>query len=135
MRALLLCAVLLLAPTATLVAQTQFEMNQGSSEEYQSADRKLTTAYQRILRKYAKNPVFLKNLKSAQRRWIQWRDAELAMKFPERETGFYGSMLPMCQAGYLTELTVTRTKQLEAWLKPSAEGDGCAGSLGDFVQE
>lgn len=132
MRAGLFSLICLSASAPALLAQSQLEMNQAAGNEFAAADKKLNSVYQQILRKYAKNPLFLKYLKTAQRLWVQFRDAQLAMKFPDREPGFYGSVLPMCKSNYLAELTVDRTKQLEEWLKPRTEGDVCSGSLGEF---
>ena len=75
---------------------------------------------------------FIKNLKVAQRLWVQFRDAQLAMKFPERGNGYYGSMLPMCKTLYLQELTERRVKELEVWLVKGEEGDVCSGTIGEY---
>ena len=45
-----------------------------------------------------------------------WRDAEMRDIFPDREPGYYGSVLPMCWSGRLEQLTRERTKQLQVWL-------------------
>lgn len=135
MRSIALSIILSTCCAPFLLAQSQFEMNQDAGRERKSADDKLNHVFKQIQQKYAKNPVFLKNLKSAQRIWLQFRDAQLAMKFPDRSPGYYGSVLPMCQANYLRDLTIARTKELEEWLKPNVEGDCCAGTLGEFELE
>jgi len=51
------------------------------------------------------------------------------MKFPDREPGFYGSVLPMCEAMYLAELTQDRIKALNVWIEGVEEGNVCAGTV------
>jgi uncharacterized protein YecT (DUF1311 family) len=91
--------------------------------------------YQKILVRYAKNPLFIRNLKESQRLWVRFRDAQLAMKYPERGAGYYGSVLPMCKSNYLNELTEQRVRELEAWLAQPGEGDVCNGTIGEYTVE
>ena len=58
--------------------------------------------------------------------------AQLEMKFPEREPGYYGSVLSMCKSSYLEELTNKRIKELEEWIEGCEEGDVCCGSVKRF---
>ena len=74
-------------------------------------------------------PAFVKNLKSAQRIWIKFRDAELEMKYPNYKELYYGSSHAMCSAIFLKGMTVERTKKLSIWLTGVEEGDICAGSV------
>jgi DNA phosphorothioation-dependent restriction protein DptG len=132
MKALVLILLMLCSPAQVSFAQTQSEVNEESSVSYKKVDARLNNVYQQILKLYGKNPIFIKNLKVAQRIWVQFRDAQLAMKFPERGTGYYGSALPMCQALYLKELTERRVKELEVWLGKREEGDVCNGTIGEY---
>jgi len=109
--------------------QTQLELNQTAYADFQKADKELNTAYQTILKEYKKDTAFVKNLKIVQKIWIQFRDAEMKMKYPDREKGYYGSIQPMCWSMYLKELTEERTKKLKNWLVSSDEGDVCSGSI------
>jgi len=109
--------------------QTQAEMSNEAYAIYQKADKELNAVYKNMLLKYKSDTEFLKNLKNSQRIWISFRDAELKMKYPEREPGFYGSIHPMCRAIYLEKLTQERTVTLREWLKEVAEGDDCSGSI------
>jgi uncharacterized protein YecT (DUF1311 family) len=115
-------------------SQTQREMNDDAMTTYKKTDKKLNEVYQEIMTKYKAKTNFIKCLKNAQGLWVQFRDAQLAMKYPEQEPGHYGSVLPMCQESYLTELTETRIKELQAWLAEHKEGDVCNGSVGDIQQ-
>jgi uncharacterized protein YecT (DUF1311 family) len=109
-------------------AQTQMQMNDSTKKEFLKADKELNQAYQQILKDYKTDTLFLKNLKASQRIWIEFRDAEMKMKYPLKESEYY-SMQPVCWYSYMQDLTETRTKTLQQWLKPMEEGDVCAGSI------
>jgi uncharacterized protein YecT (DUF1311 family) len=108
-------------------AQSQTALNSKADSGYHKADKELNAIYQKILKEYAAQPLFIKNLKIAQRLWIQLRDAELAARYPE--DGSYGSVQPMCESSYLEQLTIERTKFLKVWLTGIPEGDVCSGSV------
>jgi len=110
-------------------AQTQAEMNIMQYESYKKTDKKLNEVYQAILKAYKSDTEFIKNLRASQRIWITFRDAEVKVKFPDREAGYYGSIHPLCVSLYLEELTLDRISTLNLWLKGSEEGDGCSGSI------
>jgi uncharacterized protein YecT (DUF1311 family) len=111
------------------IGQTQLEMNTEASTEYQKADKELNSTYKKILKEYSSDLVFIKNLKIAQNIWIKFRDAEVNMKYPPREPGYYRSIQPTCWSMYMTELTQKRTKELKIWLTGIPEGDACSGSV------
>src|SRR4051812_35027989 len=96
-----LMILLFVMTVTTAVAQSQAEMNQEARESYEAADKELNNVYQQIKKKYADDKVFLTELKNAQLTWIKSRDADVKMMFPDREVGYYGSMLPMCMSGYM----------------------------------
>jgi uncharacterized protein YecT (DUF1311 family) len=110
-------------------SQTQAELNKTSAQSLQRADKELNSLYQKILTNYRTDAVFLRSLKSAQKIWIQFRNAEGKMKYPDRGAGYYGSSLPMCKADYQAKLTIDRIKTLQAWIDGVEEGDTCAGSV------
>lgn len=107
-------------------AQSQTSMNMRAGSGYEKTDKELNTVYQKILKEYAAQPLFIKKLKVAQRLWVQLRDAELAAKYPDRS---YGSAQPMCESIYLESLTRERIKFLRVWLTGIEEGDVCSGSV------
>lgn len=109
--------------------QTQLELNQKAENDYKKADKELNSVYQKILIEYKSDTEFIKNLKISQKLWIQFRNAEMKMKFPEREVGYYGSVQPMCWSSYLKKLTEERIKTLKIWLTGIEEGDVCSGSV------
>lgn len=131
LRIAIICLGIFMISTVAF-SQTQSELNDEASGAYKQADQKLNEVYQKILKLYSKNALFIKNMKAAQKLWIQFRDAQLAMLYPERSQGYYGSDLPLCQENYLAQLTNARVKELEEWLKPPSEGDVCSGTIGEF---
>jgi uncharacterized protein YecT (DUF1311 family) len=109
--------------------QSQRELNEDAAKDYQKADKELNNVFQEILKEYKKDTAFIKNLKVAQKIWVQFRDAETKAKYPDREDGYYGSVQPMCWYLYKTELTEERLKKLKVWLTGIEEGDVCSGSV------
>lgn len=107
-------------------AQSQATLNDNASKQYQAADKELNAVYRQIIKDYSSKPVFIRNLKAAQRAWIKLRTADLAARFPS--TGG-GSATPMCKAMYLENITRDRTKYLRAWVTGIPEGDVCSGSI------
>ena len=111
-------------------SQTQMEMNQDAHLAYQKADKELNRVYEAILTEYKSEPLFIERLKVAQRLWINFRDAELDMRFPKTDKGYhYGSVYPMCVSLILKEMTEERTKKLMVWLEGIEEGEMCLGSI------
>jgi len=110
-------------------AQTQYQLDSAEGAKYSNADSELNTIYKKILKDYADDTTFIKNLQLSERIWIKFRDAELKMKYPERPEGYYGSVQPMCVAIYLTQLTEDRINTLKVWIDGIEEGDVCAGSV------
>lgn len=111
-------------------SQTQADLNREAAESYQKADQELNEVYQSILRIYQSDAGFRKSLKASQRIWISFRDAELKMKYPRTEPGYYRSIHPMCVSVYLEKLTRSRLATLKEWLDGVEEGDACGGSVG-----
>ncbi|MBC9910969.1 lysozyme inhibitor LprI family protein [Chitinophaga varians] len=128
-----LITLLFIAGSITGMAQTQQELNQKAGKEYKAADKKLNTIYQEILKKYAANKPFINKFKAAQKLWIQFRDAQLEAMYPGPVQS-YGSILPMCESQYLTELTTQRTEAIRVWLN-GLPGELCTGSIGRVTEE
>ena len=110
--------------------QSQGQLNQQADAAYRKADQELNRTYQQILKEYRTKTAFLQSLKTAQKLWIQFRDAEMKARYPAANTQFeYGSFFPVCYFNGLEELTKVRTKQLRLWLTGIPEGDMCNGSV------
>lgn len=115
--------------TTICSGQTQIELNENATKDYEKADKELNSVYQNILKEYSQDTAFIRNFKKAQRLWIQFRDVQMLAKYPDRKKGYYGSVQPMCWILYKTELTTDRTKKLNMWLEKTEEGDVCSGSV------
>jgi len=122
MRQILVILTLMICSTG--FSQTQSEINENANEAYKKADKELNVVYQKILEKNKSDSVFIKNLKASQRIWITFRNAEVKVRFPEREPGYYGSMLPMCISTFLEKFTKERITALKKYLDEIQE-DGC----------
>ena len=125
----MIALTLICLPWSEASAQTQRDMNEDAAASFKAADKKLNSLYQKILKDYADDPVFIASFKVAQRCWITFRDAQLKMKYPDREPGYYGSIQPMLETMYLTELTKDRIKALEPWIDGVQEGDLSGGTV------
>lgn len=110
-------------------SQTQADMNIEAYKEYHISDSILNQTYKRILSEYANDSLFIRNLKISQRIWIQFRDSELNLKYPQYPENTYGIIHPLCTAYYLKDLTDERVKTLKIWLDGIEEGDACSGSV------
>ena len=105
-------------------------MNREACDRYTKADAELNTTYQQVLRDYKADALFLGKIRSAQRVWITYRDAQLAALYPAADSQReYGSVYPACRCAALAEVTRKRTEELQRWTGGAAEGDICAGSI------
>jgi uncharacterized protein YecT (DUF1311 family) len=116
--------------TSILDAQTQAALDEQSCGQFHKADVALNETYSKILKEYAKDQQFIAKLKTAQRAWLAFRDAELEALYPkDNKQAEYGTVYPMCHCSELQFLTEERTKQLKRWLDGTLEGDVCAGGV------
>ncbi|WP_249126422.1 lysozyme inhibitor LprI family protein [Aeromonas popoffii] len=90
---------------------TQAAMNICAMQDYTKADAELNAAYKKLVAALDKEQ--LGRLKTAQRAWITFRDAQCRY-----EAGVYegGSIAPLVHSSCLTKLTEQRTKDLIAQL-------------------
>jgi uncharacterized protein YecT (DUF1311 family) len=98
----------------------QVELNACADAELAKADTALNDAYRLVVTRMAYDPVFVKNLRYAQRAWVVFRDAELEARFACSEEDVrqcWGSMYPMLWSVRKAELTKERTRQLRQILK------------------
>ena len=110
-------------------AQSQAAMDACASQDLAAADKELNQVYQQVLAKYASDKVFTAKLRTAQKAWVAFRDAELEARYPASDKSLqYGSVYPMCANNELEAMTRKRIEELRAWLKGAQEGDVCAGS-------
>ena len=110
--------------------QTNINIEENANQSYKNSDAELNEVYREILKEYSTDTIFIKALRISQRNWIKFRDSELKMKYPDRESsGWYGSIYPLCVSNYLAELTQIRTERLKIWLTGIEEGDVCSGTV------
>jgi len=122
MKNLLILAIIFLTSLNTVFAQ-----NDGN--QYAKSEKEINAVYQKILREYSADKEFIKNLKTSQRLWIQFRDAEIKARYPNETPGYYGSVYASCVSALKTQLTNERIKTLKLWLTGIQEGDVCSGSI------
>ncbi|MBG0753201.1 lysozyme inhibitor LprI family protein [Pectobacterium aroidearum] len=99
-------------------ASTQLEMSQCAADEYKKVDDELNRLYQDV----AKRLVIEEHkplLKSAQRKWIAYRDADCEFQtFPTTGGSIHGMLYSQC----LTQKTAERVEELKSMLR-CKEGD------------
>lgn len=128
----ILGGLLLLLCSEGIAFETQLELNEKACQRFSETDQKLNEVYNHILKAYKDDPLFIKNLKTAQKAWIVYRDRHLDALYTPGE--HWGSINPFCRCGELERLTQERLLHLESWLRQE-EGDGCAGTRRPDVQE
>ncbi|MEI9889020.1 MAG: lysozyme inhibitor LprI family protein [Rhizomicrobium sp.] len=89
-------------------AQDQNTMNRCAAEDYARADAVLNRTYQKVMRDLDDHSRAL--LRASQREWIKFRDAECTYVNAANEGG---SIYPLVYNGCLTDMTKTRTRQLQ----------------------
>ena len=112
---LLLCAAFGLTsivPTPSY-AQPQAEKNQQAAKDFDAADAAMNEAYSSFMNKIDKEAQA--KLKSAQRAWVTFRDAQAELEADLAARG--GDMVPMVYNGRRTEITKARTQELQKLLK------------------
>jgi uncharacterized protein YecT (DUF1311 family) len=110
-----LLLILFLALPMALFSQTQSEMNAEAAKDYAKADKELNKVYQQVLKKYAKDDLFVKYMRQAQQAWVNFRDAEFRRQFPKFMNGQteYGTMFSLDRSTFMEDMTVERTKTLK----------------------
>lgn len=100
-------------------ANTQADMNICAEQEFAKADARLNELYHQINARLKDDKSAHDQMKTAQRAWIAFRDAECAFVGSAAEGG---SIQPFIISGCKTELTLTRNEQFGNYLK-CEEGD------------
>ncbi|MBA0164067.1 lysozyme inhibitor LprI family protein [Pectobacterium versatile] len=117
-------ALFFILPTAQAAAldcnnaNTQLDMNQCAVQEYKKVDGELNRLYQNVVKR-----VVIEEhkalLKSAQRKWIAYRDADCEFQtFPTTGGSVHGMVYSQC----LTEKTAERVEEFKTMLR-CEEGD------------
>jgi len=99
------------------------QMNQCAYEDFQEADKALNKVYKALIQKNKNDKIYLANLKTSQRLWIKFRDAELDLIFT-CETGnkrqCFGSMYPLLYHSEKEVITRQRNRMLKEYLRQEA---------------
>jgi uncharacterized protein YecT (DUF1311 family) len=105
-------------------AGNQLELNACASDDFAKADKELNKTYQSLIKKEGDDRLFISKLRSAQKAWLAFLDADLEARFvcAEEDVKFcWGSMYPLSYLSRKAELTRERTRHLQQILK---EGRG-----------
>ena len=97
-------------------AQTQAEMTQEAIDDFRKADAQLNVAYGKA--KAALDAEGQAKLKTAQRAWIVFRDAQADLEADTAARG--GTMAPLIACTTKKQLTEDRTSELEELVKTKA---------------
>jgi uncharacterized protein YecT (DUF1311 family) len=114
MKFLLALGVAALPFTAT--AQTQAEMNEEAAADFKKADAALNAAYKEL--KAVQDEEGAIKLKTAQKAWLAYRDAEAAFEAAPNDGG---SIYPLVLLEAKTRITEARTKELREVLAAAEE--------------
>lgn len=98
----------LLLPISTFYSQTK----EYSRTYFDNSDKKLNEVYQELIDANSSDTIFIKNLRASQRAWIQFRDAELTLIYPNHASVENRDALSNSELLYLAHLTDDRTKTL-----------------------
>lgn len=129
--ALLLMTVSALAPATDAVTcnegGTQIELNACAADDLAVADKQLNEVYKALMTKEAKNKAFTTKLRTAQKAWVAFRDAELDAMYACNEGAIqicWGSMVSQTYATWQAKMTRERTKRLQQYLDEGQPADG-----------
>ncbi len=99
---------------------SQAELNACAADDFKRADKELNATWQALLRKEAADKVFTAKLRTAQKAWLAFRDAELEAHFAcdsDDSRMCWGSMEGMSYLMRKKDLTQQRTKMLKDMLE------------------
>ncbi len=99
-------------PVASAHAQTQAQMNNQAFAEFKKADSELNKIYSQVVARL--DAEGKEKLKTAQRAWVAFRDAQAEL---DADVSRGGTMVPLLRASSMTDTTQSRIKQLRDYLK------------------
>ena len=105
-------------------AGTQLELNACAADDFEIADKELNEVYSELLRVRGDDEVFVQKMRTAQKAWIAFRDAELEALFACADSNpriCWGSMYPMSYLSEKARLTRERTQALRTILREGLE--------------
>jgi uncharacterized protein YecT (DUF1311 family) len=116
-------------------AQTTADMNDCTGKMLAVADKDLNTTYQAVLKKWANVPGVAASVRTAQRAWITYRDADIAARFADAgDIASRGTAYPAAHAMYQAGLVHERTARLCEYLRGASYGERDAASCADLAR-
>ena len=104
------CLIIIASLIPQLVlAQSQGEMNRTSLREFEAADKRLNTTYEKVISTLDEQGK--EKLRASERAWLTYRDAQAIYEADSEARG--GSMAPLIRNTCSTALTEARIKELE----------------------
>ncbi|GMU57979.1 MAG: hypothetical protein AMXMBFR33_71250 [Candidatus Xenobia bacterium] len=103
--------LLIVMLTATVLAQSQHEMNAQAAADFAKADKELNVVYKQLTARL--QPLTKEKLITAQLLWVKLRDADAEARASEWEGG---SMYPMIYEATRARSTRQRVTELREWL-------------------
>jgi uncharacterized protein YecT (DUF1311 family) len=96
----------------------QPEISQCAADDYTASDKKLNDTWKKLMDKFSSDKTATAKLKTAQKAWIVFRDAEVEAQFAcgDKSGNCWGSMESMLRSGVLKELTDARTERLQKYI-------------------
>ena len=97
----------------------QLEMNKCAGDSFEKADKELNKVYKELRAAKKDDKLFLKNLKTAQKAWLTYRDASIAAEFTCKGGDLqycFGTMYALSLNSSKAELTNQRVKILKSQL-------------------
>jgi uncharacterized protein YecT (DUF1311 family) len=87
-------------------------------------DKELNEVYHQVLIAYKENNYFVKQLRVVERKWIEYRDEQLKLAYPEDDEGHL-TVRNLCMGMYYESLTRERISSLKELLLDREEGEVC----------
>jgi len=94
----------------------QAELSQCAADDYTASDKKLNDTWKSLIDKFKDDKTTTAKLKTAQKAWVVFRDAEVEAQFACEGGNCWGSMEGMLRNEVLKELTDTRTARLQKYI-------------------
>lgn len=121
-------------PACYATALTQDDINQCAEQDNLASEGELQQLYRKIQLAYRDDPGFLQRLEASQQAWVQYRLAQLALRYPViSDADSLGdtadNTFPTCLNSYEAQLNRARIQALQPWLNGVEEGDLCCGSI------
>jgi uncharacterized protein YecT (DUF1311 family) len=94
----------------------QGELNQCALDDYTASGKKLNNTWKSLMAKFKDEKIATAKLKTAQKAWIVFRNAEVEAQFACDGGNCWGSMEGMLRSEVLKELTDARTARLQKYI-------------------